>query len=127
MNTQKVPLLFWIVTWPAGPWPGESRKLPRIPASGLAEVKESDPTSLSLFIDLALLNRFVRSLPRNGHPTKPRAVKQEYRQTNRRGAQDQPLHGHVAAHPAPTSTQDKEIDIPFGGPTALLPSFGLGT
>ena len=45
------------------------------------------------------------------------------RHTNRRGAREQPLSGHVAAHPAPTSTQDKEIDIPFKG-KPLPPSLG---
>ena len=37
------------------------------------------------------------------------------KQTNRRGAREQPLSSHVAAHPAPTNTQDKEIDIPLWG------------
>ena len=58
-------------------------------------------------------------------PTKPDADKhthkQANKQTNRRGAKEQPLHGHVAVHPAPTSTQVKEIDIPLGGQTAFPP------
>ena len=36
--------------------------------------------------------------------------KRRHRQTNRRGAQEQPLSGH-AASPAPINTQAKEIDI----------------
>ena len=64
-------------------------------------------------------------MPRNSHPAHPpnqvRTSRQTDRHTNRRGAQDQPLHGHVAAHPAPTNTQDKEIDIPFRGAFTAFP------
>ena len=98
---------------------------------GAFKIKESDPTLLSLFVDLALLNRLVRSLPRNSLPDHPptqpgQTHTQTNKQTNRRGAAEQPLHGHVASRPAPTHTQDKEIDIPFRGAkkTPAPPSFG---
>ena len=58
---------------------------------------------------------------RNRQPGPGQTHRQTNKQTNRRGAGEQPLHGHVAAHPAPTNTQDKEIDIPFRGQTAFPP------
>ena len=52
-------------------------------------------------------------------PTNPAGTNRTH--TNKRGAGDQPLSGHVAAHPAPTSTHVKEIDIRFRGQTTFPP------
>ena len=52
-------------------------------AAPTPKIKESDPTSLSLFVDLALLNRLVRSLPRNSLPDHPPNPVRTSRQTNK--------------------------------------------
>ena len=80
------------------------RAFPRIPTREVAKFKESDPTSLSLFVDLALLNRLVRSLPRNSlpdHPPNPvRTSKHTHKQTRSPGsAPARPCRHTPRAHP----------------------------
>ena len=72
--------------------------VPRIPAREVAEFKESDPTSLSLFVDLALLNRLVRSLPRNSLPDHP-------------PTQPAQTHTHTHTHTQTNSQTDAESQI----------------
>ena len=89
-------------------------------AARTPKIKESDPTSMDENVDLALLNRLVRSLPRNSHPAPPpnppnpeRTNRQTHTQTDAEPGNSP--RAAITKPAAPTNTQDKENDIPFQG------------